>query len=269
MSNLPIYISLTTIFSRQDVLSKTLESIIEQTKLPDMIYLCLSEEPYLLDNGFKNRNISNSKLVNILEKNNNIIKIKWVENTGPYRKLLPLLKDKWDENCLIITIDDDTIYNKDLIKNIVNDYYIYNCVINYRGFTPLFNNLNEFDYDKRKETINNYLYNFPTGKGGILYNPQFFHKTGDLIFNRNIYLDTCKTNDDIWFYLIRILNNVKCFLDSKSWLKKDLLHPDMLYTKYNMNTNTIMLRNTLKTLQTLNLTTSSECEAYKQSQKSD
>jgi len=245
--SLPIYISLTSIFKNQEILYNTLESILEQSKLPDKIYLFLSDESYLLDDGFKDKIITNKNLLQLLK--NNLFEIKWVENQGPYRKLLPLLKEKWNEDCLIITIDDDTLYNMDFINNIVEDYYIHNCVINYRGFTPKMVSLKDFDYHNRTEIIHKYLYNFPTGKGGILYKPCFFHKTGDLIFNTDIYMNTCKTADDVWFYLLRILNNIECFLDNKTWLKKDLTTRYGLCFKFNSNNNnTIFLRNTLEKL---------------------
>ena len=79
---LPIYISLTSIFKNQDILLQTLQSIIKQTKKPDKIFLYLSEESYILDDGFKNKKITNSNLLKFTN-DNSIIDIKWVENTGP------------------------------------------------------------------------------------------------------------------------------------------------------------------------------------------
>lgn len=235
----PVYISLTSIFNNQDILLQTLQSIMKQTRLPDKIFLYLSEEPYLLDDGFKDKKITNSELFKYIN-DNSIIDIKWVKNIGPYRKLLPLLKDKWDEDCIIITIDDDTIYDTNLIEKLVNDYHKHECVIGYRGFTPLFDKLDNFEYSKRDEIQDLSLHNFFTGKGGILYKPQFFHKTHDLIFNDKIYLNTCPTCDDIWFYIVRLLNNVKGYLGNKNWQIKDLIR-DGLYVKFNrennMNTN--------------------------------
>ena len=134
---LPIYISLTSIFKNQDILLKTLQSIIKQTRQPDKIFLYLSEESYILDTGFKDKKITNSNLLKFIN-DNSVIDIKWVKNTGPYRKLLPLLKDKWEEDCIIITIDDDTVYDKNLVRNLLYDYNQHKCVIGYRGFTPLF-----------------------------------------------------------------------------------------------------------------------------------
>ena len=40
---------------------------------------------------------------------------------------------------------------------------------------------------------------FLSYKGGILYHPLFFKKTGGLVFNSNIYNKYFKQNMDIWF----------------------------------------------------------------------
>ena len=60
---IPVFISLTSIFKKQDSLLQTLHSIMKQTKLPDKIFLYLSEEPYILDTGFKDKKITNSNLL--------------------------------------------------------------------------------------------------------------------------------------------------------------------------------------------------------------
>jgi len=254
-NNIPVYISLTSIFDNQDKLYQTLQSIVVQKHHFNKIYLHLSEDAYLLDKGFKDKKINNEILYNFLEQNNNIIEIQWVENIGSYRKLLPLLKQKWNENCFIITIDDDTIYDEKLIEKLLNDYKKYKCVICYRGFTPKLKSLHQFQYYRRDILKNLNKYNFPTGKGGILYKPEFFYKTNDLIFNHEIYLKECRTKDDIWFYLIRILNDVNCFIDNKKYMIKDITGKG-LYATYNRTyksnknniTNTKSLITTMKLL---------------------
>ena len=247
----PVYISLTSIYRRQGLLLGTLQSIMKQTKLPDKIFLYLSEESYLLDEGFKHKKITNQNLLKFINENS-IIDIKWVKNTGPYRKLLPLLKDKWKEDCIIITIDDDAVYNTCLIENLVNDYYKHKCVIGYRGFTPSFDKLENFSYSKRDKLQSLSLYNFVTGLGGILYKPEFFHKTKDLIFNDKIYLDTCHTSDDVWFYIIRLLNNVKCYLANKKWQVIDQNQIKGLYSNFNNRDNNSLFKNTFNKLKELN-----------------
>lgn len=249
--HVPVYISLTSIFKNQEILLQTLQSIVKQSKIPDKIFLYLSEDPYILDDGFKDKKITNSNLLKLIN-DNSMINISWVKNTGPYRKLLPILKDKWEEDCIIITIDDDTIYENDLIKNLVNDYYEHKCVVGYRGFTPKFDKLEHFDYEKRDKLQNLSLYNFLTGKGGVLYKPEFFHKTKDLIFNDKIYSDTCDKQDDIWFYIVRILNDIKCYTTLKEWHTKDISAIG-LYSVFNSknNNNTLSFTKTIQKLKEL------------------
>ena len=154
-----IYISVTSMFTRQHQLYLALKSILKQSQMPDKIFLYLSEEPSNFDNGFINKIITNMHLFNLIRQNEDMFQIIWGNDIGPYGKLLPLLKEKWNEDCLIITIDDDTVYDNNLIKNMVNDYNKHKCVINYRGFTPKMNVLSDFDYNKRASLINNHKYN--------------------------------------------------------------------------------------------------------------
>jgi hypothetical protein len=245
----PVYISLTSIFQNQFFLLQTLQSIIKQSIQPDKIFLYLSEEPYILDDGFKDQKITNIHLLEFIN-NNSIIHIKWGKNIGSYRKLLPLLKDKWEKDCIIITIDDDTIYDENLIKNLVADYNKHKCVVGYRGFTPVFDKFENFDYDKRGQIQNLSVYNFLTGKGGILYKPEFFHQTKQLIFNHEIYLNTCSKQDDIWFYILRILNNIECYIGHEKWQISDLTNGKGLFSHFNSknNNNTIAFKNTINLL---------------------
>lgn len=243
----PIYVSLTSIYQNQKELLATLESVVRQSISPTTIFLYLSEEPYLIDTGFKNREITYVPLRQYVE-NHPIICVTFVPNEGPFRKLLPLLKQKWNEDCIIITIDDDTVYEISLVMNLVRDYYAQRCVINYRGFTPNITDIRELTYENRLVLMQKrHPYNFPTGKGGILYSPEFFKKTGELIFNKEIYMNCCKTADDVWFMLIRVLNGVDCYLDEKVYMDKDNTKSERaLFLKYNQNlNNTIQIKNTI------------------------
>lgn len=233
METIPVYISLTSIFQNQHILFKTLLSITNQTHKPYKCFIYLSEEPFLLDKGFKNKIITDKHLKNIIQNHSELFQIVWVQNIGPYRKLLPLLKDKWNEDCFIITIDDDTEYHPKLIENMLFYYNIHNCVISFRGFTLKKNNNNMFTYEDRNALIPFHLYNFPTGKGGVLYKPQFFHNTHDLIFNQNIYLQFSKTTDDIWFFFIRLCNNISCFVSNESYMLKDNTSTSGLFINFN------------------------------------
>lgn len=250
-NKISVYISLTSIYKNQYILLETLQTVIKQTLLPDRIFLYLSEEPYILDSGFKDKQITNPKLLQFVN-DHPIINIKWVKNTGPYRKLLPLLKDKWNEDCIIITIDDDLKMNENSIKNLITDYNKYNCVIAYRGFTPLFDKIENFDYSTRNKRHNLSLYNFSTNGAGTLWKPEFFHNTKNLIFNDEIYLDTTPKGDDIWFYLIRVLNKIPCYLGVNEWGSLDVRSKG-LFVQFNSknNMNTKSFKNTINKLKEL------------------
>ncbi len=198
--------------------------------VPSLKDLNLSEEPFILDRGFVEKNITYLPLLNFLNNNQKLIQVNWIKNIGSYRKLIPVLEEKWNEDCFIITIDDDTIYDKYLIENLINDFNQYKCVI---GYTLNMNVLQDFNYLNRKEKDNLYKYNILTGKGGILYKPQFFHKTKDLIFNQNIFLEVCPKHDDIWFYILRIMNGVNCFFGEKNWMIRDI-SSEGLYIYFNL-----------------------------------
>lgn len=240
-----IYVSLTSIFQNQNELLKTLQSIKTQIMKPNKVFLYLSEEPYLLDNGFANKIITNEDLHNFLRNNNEFIEVRWTENEGPYRKLIPILKEKWNEDCVIITIDDDTEYVDNLILNLVDDYKQQNCVICYRGHTPNIIKIEDITYEKFKPRIDRFLYNLPTGKGGILYHPSFFKKTGELIFFKDFYLEIAKTNDDLWFFMVRVCNSVDCYMSQKQWQIADNTTKYGLYSNINSKnqTNTKYLKN--------------------------
>ena len=200
-----IYISLTSIFQRQHTLFKCLTSILRLHLRPTKCFIYLSEEPYLIDKGFKNKEITNDNLKKILE--NNIFQVKWVKNTGPYRKLIPLLKEKWDENCLIFTFDDDLILHPQILSYYMNDFIKYRCCISYRGFNTTINNIDEFNYSNRTKQSTRSKFNFANSGVGMITHPAFFHKE-DLILNEDIFLKICPTADDLWYYICRVLNNI-------------------------------------------------------------
>ena len=63
--NLPIYVSLTSIFKNQNLILQSLQSILKQTNLPDKIFLYLSDNPSFFDNGFKDKKITNLNLLKL------------------------------------------------------------------------------------------------------------------------------------------------------------------------------------------------------------
>lgn len=248
-----VYISLTTIFGNQPQALKCLESIENQTYKPNKCFLYLSEKGHLQDQGFLNKNITNKALIDKI-KNNDIFETHWVENTGPYRKLLPLLQSRMHEACIIITIDDDTYYHPKFIENSVNHYRNHECCIAYRSFSHKCKKIQDFN----KSYIDRYcakgtkgVMSFHTGKGGVLYTPKMFTKVKDILFDKHLYLKLCPTNDDIWFNFLRILNNVELYTPPEDSYISDMTTSKALWTNYNSKQagNLSQIQSTIKYLE--------------------
>lgn len=111
-----IIVSLTTYPKRIHNIQKVLDSILNQSKKPDKIVINLSIEEYKTVNDIP------KSVLNYIKQHEDIIEIFFVEgiNTKVYKKIIPtLLRYK---NDLIICIDDDFIYPKDMILDFYNTY---------------------------------------------------------------------------------------------------------------------------------------------------
>lgn len=112
-----IILNLTTTSGRLDLCSATLWSLLNQSLSPDRINLWISAEPYMADEGIQILPDSINKLMNY----NNMIEIHYVENTGPYRKIIPALRSCLDEDILVYA-DDDVVYSYHWLEGLINCY---------------------------------------------------------------------------------------------------------------------------------------------------
>lgn len=227
-----IIISLTTTSQRITKVHQTILSLLNQ-KGPNKysVRLYISFEGYLIDKGIK---IIPQKLINFEKKYKNF-NIVYTENIGSYRKLIPLLSEKYDEDCLIITVDDDKIYSNNLVKRLVNNYNKTGKqhIIANRAFIKTNPNLikflekqgeiNEetkkilFKCRKNKKMAQTISYrlspeydiirksSFLEGNDGVLYHPKFFTP---LIFEWDTCQKIAKQHDDYWFKFCALVNNI-------------------------------------------------------------
>ena len=99
-----ISVNITTTSNRTSLCAATIYSFYNQSIRPDIINLWISREPYLSDDGFTEV----PKFVEELNMICDLIKVHFVKNTGPYRKILPALKEASDDDVLVYA-DDDVI----------------------------------------------------------------------------------------------------------------------------------------------------------------
>lgn len=206
-----VFISIATISIRINMVYDTIISLLNGYVIPDRIYLFISREPKLLDEGIDDSMIPERLLT--LSKYYPL-SIVYVRNIGPHRKLLPLLSRHRNDDVLIITADDDTILPKDFLLHLLQHYYYHNeqSVIAYRARRIGFCNTHPYkvlSYGDKTWDLSicntQELLVLPTGTGGILYHPSFFHT---IVFDPD-FRNITETTDDITFRLACMVNNVK------------------------------------------------------------
>ena len=237
MSTPVLYVSMTTIFQRQKQCAQAIQSLLQQTVPPKQICLYVSEKPYLLDKGIR-RFCLDPSLSELTMKYPQIV-VEWVENDGPFRKLLPFLKRFWEkENCLVVTCDDDIVYKKNFLETAVTLWKEKQCCIGFEG-----SRINSsFVYSSFTPARNTQdLWNLATGVGGVLYESKWF--TNKAIFDWKDY----PYNDDLWFTAWRITANISCFIHSETSIERSFAQKDKqtLWTAYNAEKNSDALEKIL------------------------
>lgn len=194
-----LILSCTSFPARIKYFEYTLFSVINQNIRPKKIILWLSVdefpnkekdipenlkryEPYGLEIKFKNNNIRS------------------------YKKLIYSLSEFHSE--IIITFDDDVFYNKNWLKLLYfNHLKNPNYIIANRVHKVSFTNYKIDSYNNwKKNNLKLSFLNFFTGIGGILYPPDSLYKD---VCNEKLFLDLSPNADDIWFYVMALLNKTK------------------------------------------------------------
>lgn len=193
-----LIVSLTSFPYRIPTVHLAIESLLCQTMKPDKIILQLSEDEFPNKEGDLPEN-----LLKLREKG---LTISWNKgNIKSYKKLIPTLKQYPD--AVIITVDDDRIFDKNLVKDLWKSYennpeYVH-C---HRTTKMLLNKNNEFDAKAMQFYKEPSFANKLAGGAGCLYPPNTLYKD---ITNEELFTKLAPTNDDIWFWLMAVMNGTK------------------------------------------------------------
>lgn len=198
-----IIVSLTSIPSRLDKLYLCLETIMRQTMKPDKIILYL---------GLNTKEMKLPKKLDDMQKRGLIIKYVEDIKLKPHTKYFYSMQDY--PNDIIITVDDDILYDKNVIKQLYNSYLKYPEVVSCMRAHKI-----TFDKDNKIDKYNNWKYEYngrdalipnhfllATGVGAVLYPP---HCMPQETFNVENINKLSLNADDIWLKFIEVKNNIK------------------------------------------------------------
>lgn len=235
-----IIVSFTTIKERINHIEPMVLSILNQTYKSNKINLYISEEinniPDFLDK------LAQEKKINIIH----------TKDIGPHTKLIPCLKENWQKNCYIITIDDDIIYPEYLIEKLIKKAKKHNCIACFNGSKINFKKdiINIMPYKNWWADSKKDLYNFAKGVGGVIYKPEFFVEN---IFDP-IFLKICPHNDDVWFNFMRIRKNIPVYIIQEQKFKSVFIPKNKsLWTENQKGRIDKQIKSCLKYLQINNL----------------
>ena len=110
-----VSVNLTTTRARWPLCRIALTSLLMQSHPADQINLWISKTPFLADSGFTEDTRLAIFLAELPAAWRERLEVHWVENTGPYRKLLPALRSA-GPNDLVVTADDDIFYGRDWLR---------------------------------------------------------------------------------------------------------------------------------------------------------
>lgn len=202
-----VVVSLTSYPPRIDTIWMTFRSIFSQTRLPDKIVL------YLAKSDFPNLEKDlPSSLTDLLWHD---FEIRWVdEDLKPHKKYYWAFREFPD--ALIVTLDDDLIYRKNLIEELVSSYKQHpGTVVTSRTHLIMFNDDGSLKpYDQWIYEAPHYhpdlvgipsMRFFATTGAGTLFDPKLFP---DLAFDRDLIAENCLVADDVWLKMIEVIAGI-------------------------------------------------------------
>jgi len=204
MNNNLVVISLTSIKERYDkkILHNTLNSLINLNYDNYIIVLNISKKPKYLDSGFTDEDV---ECLSLLYPK---IMLNIVENYGSIRKIIPTLKIF--NNNIIISVDDDVIYDKDIISTFLNAYNLHKCIVAARCrdiSQDIFDTVLHYPKFYKNECKLDLL---PEGVGGILYHSNMFDSKF-INYNFNNLEDEFQKNDDLLLRAHTFIKNIPVY----------------------------------------------------------
>ncbi|WNX83430.1 ATP-grasp fold amidoligase family protein [Agathobaculum sp. NTUH-O15-33] len=194
-----VVVSLTSYPKRIGTVHQTIQTLMQQTILPDKIVLWLAQSQF--------PNLMNDLPLELTNLISEIIEVKWTKDLKAYKKLIPSLKEYPED--IIITVDDDLLFDKHLIEFLLRGFRSKpNCIQCHRITSIYYNNANDIQITPdaiKVYPVPTYLHKL-SGGAGCLYPPHCLHSD---VLREDLFCKLTPTNDDIWFWIMGMLNGYK------------------------------------------------------------
>lgn len=188
-----LIVSLTSFGDRLQWSAPAIESIMEQTVKANRIVLWLDhefEKPHMIPQD-----------IIMLEKRG--LEIRFTDDCGPATKLIPSLKAFPDD--IIITIDDDTMYNYDIIDKLLRGHYKHPRAVISDWQTSIHMRHDGTVYytedDKYTRPDAPDIKPVAIGGAGVLYPPHVMHKD---VMDVEKFKALSPKADDLWFKVMQL-----------------------------------------------------------------
>ena len=186
-----IYVTLTSFKERINFINKTLDILLSNTIKPKKIILNLSTEE------FPNKELDLPQNILVLLKKYSNFEIFWVnKNTKVFKKLIPTL-NRFHLNDLVITVDDDILYPKNLFVKMIK------CYNKLGKKNPV-----SFGSKYSDWKINGKIINSHYGRATIVKSKYFNNKINEIYNNttKNLINKGIKCFDDVLYTYAALLN---------------------------------------------------------------
>lgn len=207
MGTCKIIISLTSYPKRIAFVPQVIDSLLNQTYKADKVILWLAKSQFLTREEELPK-----ELLAYIEKG---LAIEWCDEDIRGHKKYFYAMQQYPED-IIITVDDDCIYDSDLVETLYASYRKYpQSVSTTRTNQMIFSDtrvLNKYTQWKlnSKEFVNiESLSLVAIGVGGVLYPPHCMH---DELFNIKQIKSTCLNADDLWLKVMQLMCSTKVVL---------------------------------------------------------
>lgn len=215
-----VIVSLTTYGKRIYDVCLAIESIMQGTLLPNKIILWLSDKEFSDD----------TLPLTIKNQQKRGLSVKYTRDIKSYKKIIPTLRE--NPNSIVVTIDDDVIYDYDMLEKLIVSYkkdplaihanMIHNATMDSDGI---------MSYTKWEHKIDNTVDTKPTyfmiGVGGVLYPPCSLDSE---VLNEDVFMEICPNCDDIWLKAMALKKGTK-ILKAYTHSSKGADYVELLYPK--------------------------------------